>query len=143
MNRFEIKENYPLKELTTFDVGGPARYFAAVFSDGHVVRALEFAGSKGAPVFVIGGGSNLLISDTGFPGLVIHNRIKGIESVPDNDHVIVSAGAGEEWPAFVDSCVAANWQGVECLAGIRALQAPLRRRISAHTGRRYQRPLLA
>jgi UDP-N-acetylmuramate dehydrogenase len=116
--RFEIIENRPLKALTTFDAGGPARYFAAVSCDEDVVSALGFAKAKGVPFFVLGGGSNLLISDAGFPGLVIHNRIKGIESAFDEDSVIVSAGAGEEWPAFVDLCVGKNWQGIECLAGI-------------------------
>jgi UDP-N-acetylmuramate dehydrogenase len=116
--RFEIRENISLKSLTTFDVGGPARYFAAVYSGEDVFRALEFAKSRGVPVFVLGGGSNLLISDSGFPGLVVHNRIRGIESSPDGNRIIVSTGAGEEWPAFVDMCVASDWQGLECLAGI-------------------------
>jgi UDP-N-acetylmuramate dehydrogenase len=117
-DKLRIIENHPLSGLTTFDAGGPAGYYAAVSSDADVVEALEFARGRSLPVFVLGGGSNLLVSDDGFPGLVIHNRIRGFESNPDGEHVVVSAGAGEEWGEFADRCVAAGWQGVECLAGI-------------------------
>jgi|WetSurMetagenome_2_1015567.scaffolds.fasta_scaffold00239_4 UDP-N-acetylmuramate dehydrogenase len=113
-----IMENHPLSGLTTFETGGPARYFAPVSSETEIIRALEFACDAGVPVFVLGGGSNLLVSDAGFPGLVIHNRIKGVETQTAGDKVIVSAGAGESWQGFVDRCVAAGLQGVECLAGI-------------------------
>jgi UDP-N-acetylmuramate dehydrogenase len=117
-NNLLIKENHPLAGLTTFDTGGPARYYAAVSSDRDVVDALGFACGKRVPVFVLGGGSNLLISDDGFPGLVIHNRIKGYEVRPEGGLVRVSSGAGEDWPGFVDRCVAAGLRGIECLAGI-------------------------
>ncbi len=117
-DKFRIIENHPLSGLTTFDAGGLARYYTAVSSAANVRAALEFANIKGLPVFVLGGGSNLLVSDDGFPGLVIHNRMGGFEGSPDGEYVVVSAGAGEEWQVFVDRCVAAGWQGVECLAGI-------------------------
>jgi UDP-N-acetylmuramate dehydrogenase len=113
-----IIENYPLSGLTTFDAGGPARYYVAVSTEDEVLSALEFAHERKLDLFILGGGSNLLISDSGFPGLVIHNRIKGIDIRPDDGHVIVTAGAGEDWPAFVDRCVSLGLQGVECLAGI-------------------------
>ena len=117
-DNLRIIENHPLSGLTTFEAGGPARYYAAVSSDDDVREALEFAGDRSLPVFVLGGGSNLLVSDEGFPGLVIHNRIQGFECNPDGDYVSVSAGGGEDWPVFVERCVAEGWQGVECLAGI-------------------------
>jgi UDP-N-acetylmuramate dehydrogenase len=113
-----IKENYPLSGLTTFDTGGRARYYAEVSAEDEVGSALDFAHERDLKIFVLGGGSNLLISDDGFPGLVIHNRIEGFDLRPAGSHVIVSAGAGEDWPAFVDRCVSLGLQGIECLAGI-------------------------
>jgi UDP-N-acetylmuramate dehydrogenase len=114
----KITENFPLAGLTTFEAGGPARYFAEVCSEEEALSALKFAGECDQKVFILGGGSNLLISDDGFPGLVIHNRICGFEARTEGTHVIVSAGAGEDWQAFVDRCVEMGWQGIECLAGI-------------------------
>jgi len=70
------------------------------------------------PIFVLGGGSNVLVSDEGFPGLVILNRIKGFRSRTEGDDILLYAGAGEDWQLFADRCVAEGFQGVECLAGI-------------------------
>ena len=114
----EIRENYPLKELTTFGVGGPARYFAVAESEDDVVGALDFAKGRKLPIFVLGGGSNVLVSDAGFPGLVILVRIKGFSSRTEGEDGVVCAGAGEDWQDFADRCVSSNWQGVECLSGI-------------------------
>jgi UDP-N-acetylmuramate dehydrogenase len=113
-----LEENHPLAGHTTFEVGGNAGYYAVVSSAEDLPSALGFARSHGLEIFVLGGGSNVLISDEGFPGLVLHMRIKGIAARQVGDHMIVSAGAGEDWPAFVDLCVASGWQGLECLAGI-------------------------
>jgi UDP-N-acetylmuramate dehydrogenase len=114
----EIRENYPLKELTTFGLGGPARYFAVAENEDDVVEALDFAERRKLPIFILGGGSNVLVSDAGFPGIVILVRIKGFRSRLEGEHCFVYAGAGEEWQDFADRCVSSNWQGVECLAGI-------------------------
>lgn len=116
--RIEIRENESLAALTTFEVGGPARYFVRIPSEQDAASALAFAGERGLDHLVLGGGSNVLISDEGFPGLVILNRIAGIDVEESGDHVLVRVGAGEEWQDFVDLCVARGWQGVECLAGI-------------------------
>lgn len=67
-----IEENIPLAPLTTFKVGGPARWFAAPADAGQLREALEFARNRAVPCFVLGGGSNLLVHDDGFAGLVIH-----------------------------------------------------------------------
>jgi UDP-N-acetylmuramate dehydrogenase len=115
---FEIKENHPLRSLTTFYAGGDARYYAAVSSEEDIVNALDFAKNRDIPVFVLGGGSNLLVSDQGFPGLVIHNVMRGFESNQDGGHMVVSVSGGESWQELVDRCVAAGWQGFECMAGI-------------------------
>ncbi len=113
-----IKENHSLKELTTFRIGGPARFFAAVATEGQARGALAFARESRVPVFVLGGGSNILVSDAGFPGLVILNRIQGRETRLEGGYAHMRAGAGEEWDAIVHYCVENGWQGVECLSGI-------------------------
>ena len=113
-----IQENVPLARFTTFGVGGPARYFVEVSSQEEASQALAYARQYGLPLFVLGGGSNVLISDCGFPGLVVLNRIKGLLIDQKGGSVLVTVGGGEEWQDFVDRCVANVWQGVECLAGI-------------------------
>jgi UDP-N-acetylmuramate dehydrogenase len=113
-----IQKNVPLAGLTTFGVGGPAHRFVEVATQEEAAQALAFASEHGLPFFVLGGGSNLLISDRGFPGLVIMNRIKGFSVAQDDDSVRVTAGGGEDWQNFADCCVDEGWQGVECLAGI-------------------------
>ncbi len=113
-----IKESYPLKELTTFKIGGPARYFTEVTNEHEVAEALAFAKGLNLDIFTLGGGSNLLISDNGFPGLVINNKIKGLASRRNGDGILVTANAGHDWDAFTKFCTEHNWQGVECLSGI-------------------------
>lgn len=116
-----IKEQYPLGGLTTFGIGGSARYFAVVTSEEEAREALAFARHKGIETFVLGGGSNILISDQGFPGLVILNGIKGFTSRPaagEDDEVLVTAGAGEDWDGFTRRCIESNLQGIECLSGV-------------------------
>ncbi|HTP65211.1 MAG TPA: UDP-N-acetylmuramate dehydrogenase [Geobacteraceae bacterium] len=116
--RIAIRENVPLAGFTSFGVGGAARRFAEVSTHDEAACALVFAREQGLPLFVLGGGSNVLINDGGFPGLVILNRIKGFSVAHDNGSVLVSAGGGEDWQEFTDKCVAEGWQGNECLAGI-------------------------
>ena len=113
-----IKENYPLRELTTFKIGGAARYFTEVSHEHDVLEALAFAKGLNLDIFTLGSGSNLLISDEGFPGLIIHNKITGLASRRDGDSMIVTANAGHDWDAFTKFCSEHNWQGVECLSGI-------------------------
>jgi UDP-N-acetylmuramate dehydrogenase len=113
-----IQENVPLAGFNTFGVGGPAHRFVEVATQEEAAQALAFASEHQLQFFVLGGGSNLLVSDSGFPGLVIMNRIKGFSVVGDGGSVLVTAGGGEDWQEFTDRCVAEGWQGIECLAGI-------------------------
>lgn len=113
-----IEENVELAPYTTFHVGGPAKYFVRVHNLQEVIESLEFASKRNLPVFVMSGGSNILISDKGFEGLVILNKIKGIETEKENGKIIATVGAGEEWNNFVKIAAEKNWGGVECLAGI-------------------------
>ncbi len=112
-----IRENQPLAPLTTFGIGGPARYFVAVRTAPEIPEALAWAEARGLPVFILGGGSNLLVPDNGFGGLVMQIDLRGvIQDKPWSPDFIV--GAGEPWDQFVDQAIEANCAGVECLAGI-------------------------
>jgi len=113
-----IHENVALAPLTTFGIGGPARYFIDAAGEETVVESIQFAKEKNLPLFVLGGGSNLLVADAGFPGLVIRIGIKGIEWHSDRDKTSVRSAAGEEWDPLVALCVERNLAGVECLSGI-------------------------
>lgn len=113
-----IQENVVLAPLTTFKVGGPARYFAEARSIAEVSEAVAFARGRSLKLFVLGGGSNLVVSDAGWPGLVLKIGITGIDSHRDGEREIFEAGAGEEWDKFVAYSVAHNCAGVECLSGI-------------------------
>ena len=107
-------ENIPLAPFTTFGVGGPARWFAEEASEEEIVEASEWARERGVPLFVLGGGSNVLVADAGFDGLVLRVVVKGIE----REGGLFRAGAGEDWDAFVEQAVTSGCAGVECLAGI-------------------------
>ena len=73
-----VEENKPLAPLTTLGIGGPARWFVAAKDEEDIVEATTWAREKGIRLFVLGGGSNLLVADTGFNGLVLHIGLKGI-----------------------------------------------------------------
>jgi UDP-N-acetylmuramate dehydrogenase len=116
-----LEENIPLAPLTTFRIGGPARFFVAAKSLAEVREAVAFAQSKSLPLFVLGGGSNLVVADSGWPGLVLKVAIQGIERRPGHDdegRVLFDAGAGESWDRFVSHAGMAQCAGVECLSGI-------------------------
>jgi len=115
-----IQENFPLAPLTTLEIGGPARYFVRAESENDVFDAIAFARKRNLKVFVLGGGSNVLISDRGFDGLVVQVTVTGIFR-RENDigaKVAITAGAGEDWDQFVAYCVENDLAGVECLSGI-------------------------
>jgi UDP-N-acetylmuramate dehydrogenase len=109
-----LQENVPLAPYTTFGIGGPARWLVEATDEDVLTEALRFANERRAPLFVLGGGSNVLVADEGFPGLVLHIALKGIEQ--DGD--LFRVAAGENWDGFVSKAVSAGFGGVECLAGI-------------------------
>jgi UDP-N-acetylmuramate dehydrogenase len=113
-----VLENVPLAPLTTLKVGGPARYFTEPKSATEVANAVNFAHTRDIPLFVLGGGSNLVISDAGWPGLVLRIAISGIDQREENGKALFEVGAGEEWDKFVARAVARNCAGVECMSGI-------------------------
>ncbi len=117
-----IQENIPLAPLTTLQVGGAARYFAELKREDEVREAAQFAKTRDLPLFVLGGGSNLVVADSGWPGLVLKIALGGITSPTTNDAtgnaVLFSVGAGVNWDDFVAQAVVQNCAGVECLSGI-------------------------
>jgi UDP-N-acetylmuramate dehydrogenase len=113
-----ITENVPLAPLTTLKVGGAARYFIEAQTIAEVSQAVEFSRLKSLQLFVFGGGSNLVISDAGWPGLALKIGITGINHRHGHDEVVFEAGAGEDWDKFVGLVVAHNCAGIECLSGI-------------------------
>jgi UDP-N-acetylmuramate dehydrogenase len=113
-----ILENVPLAPFTTLGIGGPARFLIKVTSEDGILDAIEFARARGCRVFVLGGGSNLVVSDSGFSGVVLKIELAGIQSPDDEGGGEVSVSAGVEWDEFVQYCVARNLAGIECLSGI-------------------------
>src|SRR5271166_85499 len=114
-----IREHVPLAPLTTLGVGGPARYFVEAQSEAEVIDAVAFARSQELPLFVLGGGSNLVVADAGFPGLVLKIGIADVSHFTGpNGSVVFTAGAGLDWDALVARTVEANCAGLECLSGI-------------------------
>lgn len=113
-----LQENVPLSPLTTFRIGGPARFFVEAHTHTEVSEAVVFANSRGLPLFVLGGGSNLVVSDNGWPGLVLKPSIKGTDRRDERERTLFTVGAGESWDDFVARAVSANCAGVECLSGI-------------------------
>ena len=115
-----IQENIPLAPLTTLQVGGVARYFAELRREDEVQPAVQFAKSQDLPLFVLGGGSNLVVADAGWPGLVLKIAIGGItaSNTKDGKAVLFSVGAGVDWDDFVAQAVVQNCAGIECLSGI-------------------------
>jgi UDP-N-acetylmuramate dehydrogenase len=86
-----------------------------------VAEAALDAGRRGEPLFVLGGGSNVVIADQGFPGLVARVALKGIQVRPDSGRVVVDVAAGEDWDSLVARAVDEGWRGLECLSGIPGL----------------------
>jgi len=117
-----IQENVPLAPLTTLQVGGAARYFAELRREDGAREAAQFAKTRGLPLFVLGGGSNLVVADSGWPGLVLKIATGGITTPTlqnaTGNAVLFSVGAGVNWDDFVAQAVAQNCAGVECLSGI-------------------------
>lgn len=110
--------NLPLGPLTTLQIGGPARYFAEAGDEQQLVQLLAWAKQQGERLFILGGGSNLLVADEGFPGLVVKIAFRGIERRGEGGSAIYEVGAGEDWDPFVARTVLDGCAGIENLSGI-------------------------
>jgi UDP-N-acetylmuramate dehydrogenase len=117
----QIEENRPLAPFTTLRIGGAARWFVEVKSEADIAEAAEWARGQSASLFVLGGGSNLLVSDAGFDGLVAHIALEGIDTedfAGNPRHRVYRCAAGERWDGFVERAARENCAGIECMAGI-------------------------
>ncbi|MEK7118093.1 MAG: UDP-N-acetylmuramate dehydrogenase [Patescibacteria group bacterium] len=119
----EIKNNVSLAPYTTFNIGGPARYFCYPRSFSELKEALVLAREKHLPIFVLGGGSNILVSDRGFDGIVIHlvdataHLSPTVESEND-ENIVLGVTAGTNWDDLVLYAVRRNLYGIEYLSGV-------------------------
>lgn len=114
-----ILKDVILAPYTTFKIGGPARYFCVVHDQFDALEAFEFAEKHRLQTFVLGGGSNLLVSDEGFNGMVIKVEDKGIEILSQDDNqVLLKVASGEVWDKVVEFAVKNIWWGMENLSHI-------------------------
>jgi len=118
---FELLQNVPLAPYCTMGVGGPARFLVEAAEEAAVLAAVRWAQERGLALSVLGGGSNLVVADTGVDGLVVKVALRGVSSREAGDGVAVTAAAGEPWDALVARAVERGWAGLECLSGIPGL----------------------
>jgi UDP-N-acetylmuramate dehydrogenase len=112
----------PLAAYTTLRLGGPAGRFAEAATNGELVAQVRAADERGEPLLVLGGGSNLVVADEGFPGTVVRVCSRGARHETDGpESVRLSVAAGEDWDAIVAAAVADGLAGLECLSGIPGL----------------------
>lgn len=112
-----ICENVPISGLTTMRLGGPARFVVEVDTVDDVSKAFEFADEHKLPVWVMGGGANTIGHDEGFPGVVILNKLRGIEIVEQTPEAIILRGMGGEiWDDFVDFACQQGYSGIEAMS---------------------------
>jgi UDP-N-acetylmuramate dehydrogenase len=116
-----VLENEALASRCTMEIGGRARYFVEARDQATVQAALDWAAARSLHVFVLGGGSNLVVADEGVDGLVIRVALRGIATRSEREAVEVVAAAGEPWDELVRLTVERGWAGLECLSGIPGL----------------------
>lgn len=116
----KIRENVPIAKLTTMRLGGPARYVIDIESAEDLPEAYAFAAEKDLPVYVLGGGSNIVGRDGGFDGVILVNHLLGMgEVAPEKDGKIeLWAASGEALDDFVRYSTKYGWSGMECLSAI-------------------------
>src|SRR6516162_4915103 len=113
------ESDVPLAAFTTLGLGGPARRFAEAATESDLVAQVRSADEQGEPLLVLGGGSNLVIADEGFPGTVVRVATRGIRhEVQDSGAVRLTVAAGEDWDTVVTKAAGDGLAGLECLSGI-------------------------
>jgi UDP-N-acetylmuramate dehydrogenase len=115
-----VAEGVPLAPFTTLRVGGPARRLVSAVTTDAVIDAVSDCDARREPVLVLGGGSNVLVADSGFDGTVVRVATRGVDvdSATACGGVSVRVAAGEPWDPLVETAVKRGWVGVECLSGI-------------------------
>lgn len=115
----EVHTNIPLKNYTTMRLGGNARFMTDIHSVDEVARVCTSAKAQNLPIFILGGGSNTIVRDEGFSGIVLRNRVMGFNVLSDTpEGVVIKIGAGEDWDEVVKRTVDMNLTGIETLSGI-------------------------
>ncbi|UHA57196.1 UDP-N-acetylmuramate dehydrogenase [Candidatus Nanosynbacter sp. HMT-352] len=115
----DVMTNISLKQYTTMKLGGETRYMATADSASDVVSLYRNARKENLPIFVLGGGSNVITHDEVFEGIVLLNKIKGFEVISETDETTdVKIGAGEVWDEVVEKAIELGLQGVEAMSGI-------------------------
>jgi UDP-N-acetylmuramate dehydrogenase len=115
----DIHTDIPLKNYTTMRLGGNARFMTDVHTPDEVAEVCRNAQAQNLPIFILGGGSNVVARDEGFDGIIIHNKIPGFEMLADEPgHVTVKIGAGENWDSVVKRTVDMNLSGIEAMSAI-------------------------
>ena len=107
-----------LADSTTLRIGGPAAAWVVARTESELVLAITQADAEGIPVLLLGGGSNLLVSDEGFPGTVVEIATRGLAADTDESGATVTLAAGEDWDSVLAHLVTRGWAGVEALGGI-------------------------
>jgi UDP-N-acetylmuramate dehydrogenase len=120
-DHLEVREDVALAPLTSLGVGGAARYFARVEHPDDLASVLDWAARRGLAPTILGGGSNVVVADSGVDGLVVAPHLLGQTREAGDGEVLVRVGAGEPWDGFVATCVERGWAGLECLSGIPGL----------------------
>lgn len=119
MHTMDIHTNIPLKNYTTMKLGGNARFMAEIHQADDIQAIYHNAASQHLPIFILGGGSNTIVHDEGFQGIVLRNRIPGFEVISDDaGSVTLKIGAGEIWDEVVRRSVEMNLSGIETLSAI-------------------------
>ena len=115
----DIHTDIPLKNYVTMRLGGNARFMTDIHSSAEVAQIVQKAVAQNLRMYVLGGGSNTVVRDEGFDGLVLRNRIPGFEVVADTaSDTTIKIGAGEDWDSVVKRTVDMNLIGIECLSAI-------------------------
>src|ERR1700690_1013552 len=116
-----LRTAVPLAPLTTLRLGGAAARMADIEGEQDVVEAARDAQSRGEAMFVLGAGSNVVVADEGFAGLVVRMAARGIDVRTESGRIVVDAAAGESWDDLVARAVDEGWCGIECMSGIPGL----------------------
>jgi UDP-N-acetylmuramate dehydrogenase len=115
----DIHTNIPLKNYTTMKLGGNARFMTEVRTPEEVQEVCRNASTQNLPVFILGGGSNVIVKDEGYNGIVVRNRVPGFEVVTDEPgETTIKIGAGENWDSVVKRTVEMNLSGIEAMSAI-------------------------
>jgi UDP-N-acetylmuramate dehydrogenase len=115
----KIRENVPIAELTTMRMGGFARYVVEITTVNDIVEAYKFADEKGLPTYILGGGSNTIGRDEGFDGVILLNKLRGIDVLGDDgETVTVQAMAGEKLDDLAAFTVERDLTGIEAMSAI-------------------------